>query len=66
MRDVDLDPYAHCLDGCEDLLEELLNIVERLVVKRLAGHDPEVEELEEVLYTALDLYKCVRGGDGWS
>jgi len=61
-----------CLDGCEERLEDLLNVVERLVVERLAGEEPGVEELEEVYYAALDLYKCVvgedipEGGEEWS
>lgn len=63
---MDLELYITCLNSCEDLLDELLSIVEQLVVKRLAGYEPDVEELEEVFYTALDLCNCVKGGDEWS
>ena len=56
------------LDGCEEVLEELLYIAEKLVSLRLAGIEPDEVELMELLYIAEDLYRCVNGnGDGaWS
>ena len=49
------------LDGCEEVLEELLYIAEKLVSLRLAGIEPDEVELMELLYIAEDLYRCVNG-----
>jgi len=63
--EVSEDSYLHMrLNGCEDKLEELLSVVEKLVSLRLAGVELDEVELMELFYVAEDLYNCVNG-DGY-
>jgi hypothetical protein len=60
-----------CLNGCGDKLKDLLDVVEKLIVKRLAGDEISDVEYEELFYAAEDLYRCVvedipEGGEEWS
>jgi hypothetical protein len=60
-----------CLNGCDDKLKDLLDVVEKLIVKRLAGDEISDVEYEELLYAAEDLYRCIvggapEGGEEWS
>jgi hypothetical protein len=49
----------------------LLDVVEKLIVKRLAGDEISDVEYGELFYAAEDLYRCIvgdfpEGGEEWS
>jgi len=55
------------LNGCSDVLKELVEKVSELVERELAGVEPDEYELKELYQIARDLYLCISdGGDAWS